>query len=165
MDVVIAMTNIRAKHLKELGATLALFDRLFAEIADELKSLGTEPEDFAVWLYRFVLQRLRSEGPQPFRISPEWASDEYEAALIALVCLGEQYPHYQKAVVLKKCAKKWSRSQSGLIDLTYKQIAEILAEDPDNPPASANPSPGSVQNWYRRGLEKIEEYLINEGWL
>jgi len=171
MDLVTAITNMGADHVKRLApnpqdyasSLLAFFDQLFDEIANELKGLSTEPDDFAIWLYRFILKRLELKGPKPFRISPSWAKDKEEAALMALVCLGEHYPNYQKAVVLKACAKRWSRwsrSQSKLIDLSYEDIGKILADDPANPL-----SPACVKNWYRRGLEKIEEYLISAGWL
>lgn len=166
MGVVVGMTNITAQHLRSLapggsqGWLLDFFNLLFNEAADELKGLDTDLEDFAVWLYCFILKRLQRKGPPPFRISPAWASDKDEAVLAALVCLGEQYPRYQKAVVLKAYAKRWSLNQRKLIDLTYEQIGKILVEDPVDPP-----SPACVKNWYQRGLEKIEEYLISGGWL
>lgn len=160
MGVEIAMTNMTTRVLRRLaqGGVQDFFKQLFDEIANELKHLDAEPDDFVIWLYRFILKRLQLKGPQPIPVSPAWAIDREEAVLAALVCLGKQYPNYQKAIVLKVYAKRWSQSQSKLIDLTYKEIAKILANDPVNPP-----SPECVEDWYRRGLQKVREYLTDAG--
>lgn len=113
--VIVGMTNCDAEILKRLSghSPLLIQEAFVDEAAQALKDMRPLPDDFdfAIWLYRFVLKRAK-KGPWPL---PPTGALDFEGLLVeAFVQLGERYPHYQEAVVMKDFGRRWSDTQGDL---------------------------------------------------